>query len=119
MQRATPELRSYDCADHDPIDAWVPDDDVVYYYLNLSVGILGRRGSDHYAVLICTPRGLSEAKSLGWQIGPAAPIVLPSYTWKQALEAVELRLSHCEAASVLAAQENLGKLFRWEFEGYR
>ncbi len=114
-----PEVKWFNCVDHDPIENWVPGTDSVSYNFTLAVGLVNDPACDNFQVLVCTPRGLSEVKASGILIGPAPPIVLSDYSWSAVVEETEERLRECRGSKWIEIQEMLRRQFRWEYEDYR
>jgi hypothetical protein len=117
-----PELRGFDCYDHDPIEAWVPDDDEVLYWLTLTIGEPGSVGADNFRVCVATPAGLKSP--LGQRFRPRGSgqvkaIVVQAYSWNAVLGAIDQRLDACEGHHWDEVNEKLRIQFDWEFEGMR
>jgi hypothetical protein len=117
-----PELKHWDCSDHDPIEAWVPDDAEVVYWLTLAIGPPESEAADNFQVCVATLAGLkSAAGRVAKPRGPSSPeaIVLQRYSWTGVMAAVRARLEECEARDWLEVQEKLRSRFYWEYEGLR
>ena len=117
-----PELKFIDCADIEDLPNWRPADDDVCFWLTLSIGLPGSEAADIFQVCVATPSGLKS--SLGRRIKPrggaqARPIVLPSYSWPAALDAIRERLESSEGSGRLDIQEKLRRHFVWEYENYQ
>jgi hypothetical protein len=115
-----PELKHWDCLDHDPIETWVPNDPEVLFWLTLAIGLPGSEAADNFEVCVVTLAALrSDAgravKPRG--AGSLLPIVLQSYSWPGVIAAVGARLEQCEGRDWLEVQEKLRRHFFWEYEG--
>ncbi len=58
-----PELKRWDCADHDPIEDWLPVDGNVCYELTLHIGAAGSDAADLYRVTVATPGGAKRVRA--------------------------------------------------------
>jgi hypothetical protein len=117
-----PELRGFDCTDLDPIEAWVPEDDEVVYWLTLTIGEPGIVGADDFQVCVATPAGLKSP--LGQRARPRGSdepkaIVVQAYSWNAVLNAIEERLDACKGRDWAEVNEKLRAQFSWEYEGMR
>ncbi|WDD97439.1 Imm8 family immunity protein [Thalassomonas actiniarum] len=115
MKLLTPEIQSYDCCDHDPIDEWVPEDpSMVDYWLNISVGVKGEIGSNNYQVHVVTQGVLSQIKS------KSHLLILPYYEgFTQVLREINYKLIDCSDVSWEGVFSRIAKLYAWEYESYR
>ena len=114
-----PQVKAFDCTDHDPIEDWKPSSESVWYTLTLHIGTSDRQGADLFSVTVCTPTGLNDAKQDGFAPGPEPPIVLSEYSWPEVVEAVQDRIQDCQGSDWGNIQTKLRKRFRWEYENYR
>ena len=112
-----PELKGFDCADHDPIDTWIPDGPSIRYQLTLHIGSSDSSAADLFHIFVCNHAGLKETRRLGVTPGSATPIVLSEYSWNAVLEEVNRRLKKCEGRGWFDVQEKLRQQFDWEYEG--
>jgi hypothetical protein len=117
-----PELKSFDCTDLDPVEAWVPDHPEVRYWLTMAIGLPGSDAADLFQVCVATLDGLKSERGRSERTrgrGHPQPIVLRSYSWAAVLHAVDERLESCRGRDWLEIQENLRTQFWWEYEGMR
>jgi hypothetical protein len=114
MNIKKPEIKSWDCVDHDPIEEWVPEDPSnVDYWCNISIGIEGEEGADNFQVHVVSENMLSQISS------KQHIIVVPYYEgWNQVLKAVKLKLDKCSDIEWSGMSLQIAKLFYWEYEGY-
>jgi hypothetical protein len=119
VREIVPELKSFDCFDHHPIEDWVPDTDAVCYWLALHIGEPGSEAASMYYVQVCTPEGLSAFKASGSKISRQRPIVLSHYSWESVLAEVAGRLEACRGYGWLDVQDKLRRQFDWEYENWR
>lgn len=71
-----PVVISYLCIDHDPIDAWVPDDvHDVDFWMSFTIGY-DERGGDNFQVRVVTPNNLHGPDTDKYAI------ILNEYSWK-------------------------------------
>lgn len=108
-----PVIISYDCIDHDPIDAWVPDEvHDVDFWMNFTIGY-DERGGDNFQVRVVTPNNLH---------GPDADkyaIILSQYSWEEVLGHVTSILSQCHGSDWAEVSGKLAKHMYWEFDNYK
>lgn len=115
---AIPQLKAFDCAEHDPIEKWVPESDSdVHYSLCLHIGPPDEEGGDLFYVNVATPQAIRD-RNLGRDFVRKGIVVNP-YSWKNVLEAVDEILAHCGEDGWNQQAESPGKHFHWEFEDYR
>ena len=110
-----PEIKSWDCIDHGPIEEWVPDDPSdVEFWCNLTIGIKGEAGADNFQVHIATDKAVSGINTKRYLV------VVPYYeSWVHVLEKLKSIVVQCEDISWSGMSEKLSKHFRWEYEGMR
>lgn len=108
-----PIIISYDCADHDPIDAWEPPDPLdVDFWMNFTIGY-DKRGGDNFQLHVVTPNNTK---------GPDAAkhtIVLDRYKWECVLVEVNNILDACHGTDWDDVSAKLAKYMSWEFEDYK
>jgi len=115
---APPELKAFDCFDHDPIDEWIPDSDAdVHFSLCLHIGRADEDGADLFYVEVATPQAINE-HNLGKTLGQRKIIVNP-YSWELVLKEVNAILAECRGDNWLQQSEFLAEHFSWEYENYR
>lgn len=113
---AIPQLKGFDCIDHDPIDQWVPTSDAeVHYSLCLHIGPLDEEGADLFYVSVTTPQAISEHELETRQ----RRIVVNPYSWANVLKEVQRTLEMCGGDDWSQQSALLAKHFDWEFENYR
>lgn len=114
----TPQLKGYDCIDHDPIDEWTPESDAdVFYSLCLHIGFPQSEGADLFYVDVMTPQAITH-HNLGRRLNQRKIVVNP-YTWDAVLESVKVTLERCAGEDWSQQSALLAKQFNWEFENYR
>ena len=115
MELMKPEIKCWDCTDHDPIDGWIPDDpEMVNYWCNVAIGIEGETGADNFQVHVVTEKMMSQIEDKEYLI------ILPYYEgWSQVLDAINQKIAGISELSWAGISEKLSKLFYWEYEGYK
>ena len=114
----TPQLKAFDCIDHDPIDQWMPQSEAdVYYSLCLHIGRPDEEGADLFYVDVATPQAITE-HNLGKSLSQRKIVVNP-YSWENVLEAVRATLETCVGDNWSQQSELLAKHFNWEYENYQ
>lgn len=115
---AIPQLKAFDCFDHDPIDEWVPEsDEDVNYSLCLHIGPPDEEGSDLFYVDVATPQAINR-HNLGKSASQRGIVVNP-YSWDSVMNAVQATLETCGGENWSQQSGLLAKHFSWEFENYR
>jgi len=114
----TPELKAFDCIDHDPIEQWIPaSEGEVNYQLCLHIGLPGDEACDLFYMQVTTPEAISThhpGKSLGKR-----RIIVNPYSWESVLEAIQATLERCAGDDWSQQSALLAEHFAWEFENYR
>ncbi len=117
----SPELKGWDCTDHDPIEDWVPESDTVLFWLVLHLGWPGSEAADLFTVPVANPKGLHTPEWKQRHRVPRdttiTPIVVDPYSWDAVLSEVHRRLGEISGYDWLDLQEQLRLIFHWEFEG--
>jgi len=115
---ATPQLKAFDCFDHDPIDQWMPDsDEDVCYSLCLHIGPTDEEGSDLFYVDVYTQQAI-KSHNLGKSVSQRGIVVNP-YSWDGVMRKVQATIERCEGENWSQQAELLAKHFSWEFANYR
>ena len=113
-----PQLKAFDCVDHDPIESWSPATTIqVDYWLCLHIGLEESEGADLFYVNILsekTAQTLSEK-----EFARRKTIVVEPYSWAAVVAALERILRSVEGADWVTMAEQLRTKFDWEFENYR
>ncbi|EAR09235.1 Imm8 family immunity protein [Reinekea blandensis] len=109
----TPVIKSWDCAEHDPIEAWVPEDPSdVEFWCNIAIGIEGEVGADNFQVHIATQKAVSRTTSKEFLV------VIPYYeNWPQVLGVLQNMAAQCKGLDWTSMSEQLSARFKWEYEG--
>ncbi len=114
-----PDLKSWHCADHDSLSTWVPDDNDVVYWLELTLGPEDSETGDRYLVCVATPSGL--ASTYGQAIAPACSrgpvILLKNYSWANVLAEINRRLDAASSPEWPDVQKSLGRHFSGNIRG--
>jgi len=104
---------SYDCADIDPIEKWIPEDKYdVDFWMNFTIG-LDQNGGDNFQVRVVTPSNLRGEES-----GQYA-IILNSYSWTAVISSIEVMLEQCQDIGWSGISNQLSKLMYWEYQDYQ
>ncbi len=111
-----PELKAFDCMDHDPINEWIPESvSEVFYTLCLHIGVMGSVGADYFYVDVMTPE---VEQNLGANLRSRS-IVIDPYSWNGVVAKVEKILAQCEADTWDEQARLLSAYFHWQFENYQ
>lgn len=121
-KKSTPlklQVKYYHSPDIDHIEQWMPDNDNVYYHLEMAIGLQDEQRADLYWVIIATPAGIAAARQRHGSIRSATRthmILLDHYTWKEVVARIE---SVLDSIMILDRQDSLEELlhhFNWEYE---
>ncbi len=113
------QVQHYHSPDIAHIEQWVPDNDNVYYHLEMAIGLQDEQRADLYFVLIATPAGIAEARQKHGSLHSTTRIrmiVLDHYAWEEVVARIE---SVLDSIIVLDRQDSLDTLlhhFNWEYE---
>jgi len=109
------EIKSYDCADHDPIDKWIPDDPaLVDFWCTVAIGIKNQEGADYFQVHVVTQQALSHVDDKQYLL------VIPYYeNWNQILDLICEKMDLCKDVNWAGFTEQFSKVFAWEYDGYQ
>ena len=110
----TPEIKSWDCTEHDPIDQWKPEDpERVGFWCNLTIGIQGQEGGDNFMVQVATHKVVPQLQD------KTNLVVIPYYeSWEATLTVLQEILAQCADFDWSGISEKLAKHFHWEYQGY-
>jgi hypothetical protein len=108
-----PEIKSWDCVDHDPIEKWIPEDpSEVEFWLNIAVGIVGEEGTNNFLVHVVTERKVSSVANKSHML------VIPYYSGlSEVLTKINTTLECCNGLNWSDISEQIAKLYKWEYEG--
>jgi hypothetical protein len=113
-----PQLKSQDCTDHDPIEAWQPADIAqVDYPLCLHIGLAGSQGADMFYVRVLS--GAAARQLDARELARQKKIVVEDYSWGAVIRAVDGILREIDGSSWDEIAQKLSQKFDWEFENYR
>ncbi|MFD1884751.1 Imm8 family immunity protein [Paenibacillus wenxiniae] len=121
-KKSTPlklQVQHYHSPDIDHIEQWVPNNDNVYYHLEMAIGLQDEQRADLYFVIIATPAGLAEARqrrSSFQSVIHDRIIVLDDYAWEHVVARIE---SILDSVMIHDRQDSLDELlhhFSWEYE---
>jgi hypothetical protein len=111
MNNFVPIVRSFDCADFDPISEWVFDDPLeVDFWLNISVGAKGMDGTSDFQVHVVTEKLISQIHDKNHLL------TLPYYSWDQTLAKINKTLASCVDVSWEGMFKQVAKHYSWEYE---
>ena len=108
-----PIIIDFDCADHDPIDEWVPSDPFdVDFWMNFTFGY-DQTGGDNFQVHIVSHKNLRGPNPEKYAI------IIHEYSWQAVLESVNEILQKCQGKDWDEVSKKLSMFMYWEFENYR
>ena len=113
MNLQIPRIISFDCADHDPIEEWVPSDPYdVEIWVNFQIGLDDSEVGDNFVAHVLTHKAISHAKDKK-QIS----LVLPVYSFELLMTEMQSLLSKSSGSDWLEIQDKLRGKLHWEYEG--
>lgn len=114
------EVKNYWSPDIDSPWGWEPEDNSVFYLLEMNIGIKGEAASDVYSVIVATPEGISrlrERESCSIFSGIHKILLLDFYSWEDVRKLIEGRLSGIKNVDALSSANELMSFLNWEYEG--
>ena len=106
-------LKAFDCADHDPIEAWRPEDsEPVDYWLCCHIGPSEEEGAELFYVQVLSGAAADAAPADGKKI------TVPEYSWEAVKARIEEIVQSSQAEDWPSLAKKLGEHFNWEFDGY-
>jgi hypothetical protein len=113
-------VKSYYCADIGNLYAWNPDDNKVFYCLDMSIGLSTEDGADNYSVIIATPEGISSLSDKDMISDQIYKIILMAeYSWEKVISTIESIVAKIDVVYDFDAQDKLRSYFYWEYESMR
>lgn len=115
MKLQKPEIKDWDCSDHDPIEDWQPIDPAwVEYWCNIAIGIEGEDRADNFQVHVVPEKMLPQI------LDKKYILVLPYYEgWDQVLQALNTKISNINELNWAGMSEKLSEMFLWEYKDYK
>ena len=112
-----PELKGFDCSDHDSIESWSPGSEPVLYRLSLLIGEPGNPAADLFDVPVANHAGLHLSEWKRRTHRSIVPIVVDPYSWSGVLSEIQRRLASASSHDWLSVLDKLRAEFAWEYEG--
>ena len=113
------EVKSYWSPDIESLWGWEPEDNSVFYLLEMNIGIKGEAASDVYSVIVATPEGISRLRERGGRSvfsGIHKVLLLDFYRWEDVRKLIEGKLSGIKNVDALSSANELMVFFNWEYE---
>ena len=100
--------------------AWSPEDNSVFYLLEMTIGIKGENKGDIYSVIIATPEGILKLnKERNKKTNLYKMLLIYQYDWNQIRNAIDEKLAHINPNEGQQAFDKLANMFYWEYEGMK
>lgn len=108
----SPHIKSWDCAEHDPIENWKPEDpEYVDFWLNVTIGIKDEIGGDNFQVHVVTSKQLSKIEDKKYIL------VIPYYLGiEKVISNLEKSIEGLTDLNWQGISEKISKLYLWEFK---
>ena len=107
-----PMILSYDCAEHDPIDLWVPEKyDEIDFWLTLNIGSDLISGEDFKVRIVTTNQIRHGDAQYAW--------VIQHYHFATILQALTSVVENCTGNDWQDVTQKLSQYFWWEYADYR
>jgi hypothetical protein len=101
---------------HDPW-RWSPNDNSVFYLLEMNIGITGDNESDIYSIIIATPEGIINLNKDRIKLPKLYKILLLNqYDWDKVRSAIDEKLAYIKPSDGQQAFDKLASSFYWEYE---
>jgi hypothetical protein len=109
------EIKSQDCADHDPIEEWVPEDKFdVNLWMNFTIGPIGFDGGDNFQAHIITKSAISDEPNKKGRM-----IIIDYFNFDELIKVINSIFKDKEFSTWDEATELLNKSLYWEYENYK
>jgi hypothetical protein len=96
---------------------WKPNDDSVFYLLEMNIGITGENESDIYSIIIATPEGIINLNKERIKLPKLYKILLLNqYDWDEVRSVIDEKLAHIKPSDGQQAYDKLASIFYWEYE---
>jgi len=116
------EVKHYWSPDiHNPW-AWAPENNVVFYLLEMNIGKSSGDAADIYSVIVATPEGIL---SLRGERGAATLdrsykiLLLDEYSWEKVVHMVNSIVATVDASNEIRISEGLRGYFYWEYQSMK
>lgn len=97
--------------------SWKPNDNSVFYLLEMNIGITGDSKSDIYSIIIATPEGIINLNKDRIKLPKLYKILLLNqYDWDKVRRAIDERLTYIKPSDGQQAFDKLASSFYWEYE---
>jgi len=116
------EVKRYGSPDIPNPLGWSPEENDVFYLLEMDIGKIQEDAADTYSVMVATPEGISR---LSAELRKAIfnkiykMILLDEYSWEKVVDIVKAILSKVDTSSQLRIQTELNRHFYWEYESMK
>ncbi|WP_239366280.1 Imm8 family immunity protein [Snodgrassella communis] len=96
---------------------WRPNDNSVFYLLEMNIGITGDNKSDIYSIIIATPEGIINLNKDKVKLPKLYKILLLNqYDWDKVRSAIDEKLAYINPSDGQQAFDKLASSFYWEYE---
>ncbi|OCG58104.1 hypothetical protein A9G41_09825 [Gilliamella sp. Nev5-1] len=97
---------------------WQPEDNAVFYLLEMNIGITGEDNSDIYSIIVATPAGvLNLNKDRIQQPKRYKILLLNQYDWDKVRQSIDEKRACIKPADGTPAFDKLVSDFYWEYDG--
>ncbi|NUF48470.1 Imm8 family immunity protein [Gilliamella sp. ESL0250] len=114
------EVKHYWSPDiHDPW-RWKPEDNAVFYLLEMNIGITGKDETDIYSIIIATPEGIMNLNNNRIQQPKLYKmLLLYQYDWNKVRRTIDQQLALINPTDEIQALDKLASSFYWEYDGMK
>jgi hypothetical protein len=99
---------------------WQPENNEVFYLLEMDIGIIHDDSSSAYSVMIATPEGISSKKDINEIFNKAYKmILLDEYSWEKVIGIINSILSKIDTSNQFRIQDELNRYFYWEYQSMK
>ena len=118
-QPARLEVKNYWSPDIYNPWGWEPEDNSVFYLLEMNIGLGNRDESDIYSIIVCTPEGMLNHKNNKQNPTFYKILLLDEYRWDTVRTTIEEKLASIDALDSFKSSNQLADVFNWEYAGMK
>jgi len=113
------EIKHYWSPDIENLWAWQPEDNAVFYLLQMDIGFVGEEATDNYCIVVATPEGIAASFENNNKKVCAAShkkmILQKEYSWEKIVAYIKQLLAGIDTCNQYEARDCLRDYFYWEY----
>jgi len=118
MHKKNLEVKRYWSPDIENIWAWTPEENEVFYLLQMDIGLAEEAASDNYSIVIATPEGILANFSKKTSDEIYKIIIQKEYSWKMVMSHIRHLISTIDTWNKYEISDSLRDYFHWEYGRY-